>query len=191
MKEAAFKTGDIILFHALDNINPIFIGSYFGHIGIVYVEDGIKYLFEAFSPTHTPFYPSCFKGGVSLSLLERRLTSYRGYCVYKELKKPIADAVCKDFKQFVTYAINNMYYDTRVLYKGLLKLLGNHPLDHGTNCGELVYLSLIKLGLLPMDVLNHNRKHHLRWLAQLTQLVGNTYKDPIYVLPTYYKTNGM
>ena len=42
-----FKTGDIILFHALDNINPIFIGTYFGHIGIVYIHNGEPYLFEA------------------------------------------------------------------------------------------------------------------------------------------------
>ena len=181
-----FKTGDIILFHALDNINPIFIGTYYGHIGIVYYDDDIPYIFEAFNPETMPFYPKEYEKGIILSQLETRIKSYRGYCFYKELEISLDEKCCNELKSFILFALNNMYYDVNVIQNGMNKILFNDTLNTGTNCGELVYLSLIKLGLLPTDYLYYNNKHHLLWLSNLIEVQNNKYKEPVYVLSNYF-----
>ncbi len=188
--KSRFKTGDIILFHALDNINPIFIGTYYGHIGVIYIdpdEPNKPYLFEAFNTSTTPFYPQECSNGVALVELEHRLNSYRGYCFYKELVVPIAVDLQYGFKEFITYAVANMKYNESVITNGLNKLLFNEPLHTETNCGELAYMSLIKLGLLPRQCASENRKHHLAWLASLIEVNGNRYLDPVYVLANYFR----
>jgi hypothetical protein len=187
-----FKTGDIILFHALDNINPIVIGTYYGHIGIVWVDpddqEKVPYIFEAFNPKTMPFYPKEFSSGIALSSLEHRLNTYRGYCFYKELKSSIDIHVQQNFKYFIEYAQINMYYNTSIFNNSISKLLYNENLHNGTNCGELVYLSLIKLNLLPMDYLYDNTKHHLLWLSKLGKISQkNKYLEPVYILSNYFK----
>lgn len=182
-----FKTGDIILFHALDNINPIFIGTYYGHIGIIYIDPNDNkqkpYIFEAFNPGTMPFFPNECQSGVVLVDLEHRLNSYRGYCFYKELQNPVDIKLQTEFKDFIDYALTNMYYNQSVISNGISKLIFNEELHHGTNCAELVYLSLIKLGILDIDNLSCNRKHHLSWLANLT----DGYNEPVYILSNYFK----
>lgn len=186
------KTGDIILFHGLDNINPIFIGTYYGHIGIVYIDpedpENIPYIFEAFCPSTMPFYPSEFKNGIAISLLEHRLNSYRGYCFYKELNNPIQDNnKLLNFKEFINFALSKMYYEEKIFINCISKLLFNEALGYGTNCGEIVYLSLIKLGLLPEHYFRQNRTHHLLYLANIKVVFNNFYKEPVYVLSNYFK----
>jgi hypothetical protein len=187
------KTGDIILFHGLDNANPIIIGSYYSHIGIVYIdpEDPQKtpYILEAFNPSRMPLYSEKCKSGIAIVPLEARLTSYRGYCFYKELANPIKDKkLLLNFKQFVNFCKKNMYYDENVLSCALAKILFNENLRLGTNCAELVYLSLIKLELLNKNYFYENNKHHLIFLVKLQKLEkGNSYKEPVYILANYFK----
>jgi hypothetical protein len=180
-----FKTGDIILFHALNNINPIFIGSYYGHIGVVYVDPDdptqTPYLFEAFSKANMPFYPKKHSNGIIVSELKYRINSYIGYCFYKELLFPVPGETQKDFKNFVDFALENFYYDEEIFQSSAKKILFNEDLNCGTNCGELTYLSLVKLGLLPLNSLRENRKHHLAWLSNLTLLKKNKYLTPVYI----------
>jgi hypothetical protein len=186
-----YKTGDIILFHALDNMNPIFIGTYYGHIGIVYVDpddqNAKPQIFEAFSSANMPFYPKECANGVVLADLEHRLSSYRGYCLYKELMFPVAHELQRGFREFIDYAINNMKYNEAVISNGINKMLWNETLHLGTNCGELVYMSLIKLGLVPFEKLEENRKHHLVHTANIKQVEGNQYQEPVYILSNYFK----
>jgi hypothetical protein len=186
-----YKTGDIILFHGLDNINPIFIGTYYGHIGIVFIDpdepNSRPKIFEAFNTSTMPFFPRKCSKGIALSDLEHRLNSYRGYSFYKELVSPIDASIQRGFKEFISYALDNMYYNESVIVNGINKLLLNETLRNGTNCGELVYLSLIKLGVIPRDELFNNRKHHLAWLAGIKHLANNGYKKPVYVLANYFK----
>lgn len=185
-----FKTGDLILFHALDNLNPIFTGSYYGHIGIVYLDpdtpNAKPQIFEAFRPSGMPFYPKKFKNGISLACLKQRLNSYRGYCFYKELETPISKELQRDFRSLIDYALSNMEYRNDVVINGIEKLLFGDCLRNGTNCGELVYLSLIKLGILPENALDENRKHHLIYTSQLKQTSTNRYLTPVYVLSSYF-----
>lgn len=185
-----FKTGDIILFHALDNINPVFIGTYYGHIGIVYIDPAqphSPYIFEAFNPGAMPYFPPECKNGIALTSLEHRLNSYRGYCFYKELARPIEPQIQESFGEFIDYALTNLYYNQAVISSGLNKLLFNQSLHMGTNCGELVYMSLIKLGLLDQDYFHSNRRHHLLWLSNLEWLKNNAYKKPVYVMSNYFR----
>ncbi len=183
------KTGDMILFHALDNINPIFIGSYYGHVGTVYIDPDdpqqIPYIFEAFWPESMPFYNGT--QGVMLIPLAVRLNTYRGYCFYKELVNPLDPQVVREFKVFVDYAARNMQYNPQVFANAINKFIFGEALTHKTNCGELVFLSLIKLGLLPLAEFYNNRRHHLIYVSSLQNCVNNKYLEPVYVYANYLK----
>lgn len=187
-----YKTGDMILFHGLDNCNPIFIGTYYGHVGIIYIdpedETNTPYIFEAFCPSTMPIFPQECKKGISISLLENRMKSYRGYCFYKELERPIQDVnLLFEFREFIAFSIENMYYDEQIVLNSISKILFNESLGYGTNCGELVYLSLIKLNLLPQEYFDYNNKHHLLYLTRLNKMHNNRYNTPVYVLANYFE----
>jgi hypothetical protein len=183
------KTGDLILFHGLDNYNSIFIGCYYTHMGIIYRETPTSrpYLFEAWNPKHEVMYPKEIKHGMAFTDLENRIESYRGYIFYKPLKYPIDNFKNEIFYEFIYWAMNNMKYNTKVISNGLNKLLFNDCLRLGTNCGEIVYLSLIKLGLLNLDRFYENRKHHLLWVSNLTKTDNdNCYLPIIYIWQNYF-----
>lgn len=185
-KQNRFKTGDLILFHALDNINPIFIGSYYGHIGIVYVNPDdpqrIPYIFEANSTRNLPILDRHNKRGIFLSPLENRVRKYKGYVFYKELSGKVPEYIVRDFSNFIKYALENMYYEDRILYSGAKKAFGE-KLGNNTNCAELVLLSLIKLGILDINNYNKSSWHYLRWVCSIKNLDnGMHYYDPIYII---------
>jgi hypothetical protein len=83
LEDASFKTGDLILFHAYDNINPVFICSYWGHIGIVYKDPDIPnaapVIFEASSTTGMKVCPKYNLDGIMITDLKTRVEKYRGY----------------------------------------------------------------------------------------------------------------
>ena len=96
LEDAHFKTGDIILFHAYDNINSIFIGSYWGHVGIVYVDPDIPnsppVIFEAARTSQMKNCPDHNKHGIMITDLKTRWSKhishskrYQNSPLYKEL----------------------------------------------------------------------------------------------------------
>jgi len=185
-KMGKFKTGDLILFHALDNINPIFMGNYYGHIGIIYVDpddpEQIPYLFEAASARTMPLMDHHNDRGIFMSRLDNRLRKYRGYIFYKELSHKIANVVSRSFKNFIQYAHEKMYYEYNVVRNGIKKGVCEAP-GNNTNCGEIVFLSLIKLGLLSLDRYSQRVFHHLKWMCKIKNLDNDmSYFDPIYVI---------
>lgn len=177
-----FKTGDIILFHAYDNINPVFIGSYWGHIGIVFRDPDNPHaapvLFEALRTSKMKQCPDRIKHGIAVTDLKTRLSKYRGLIAYKELNRAVDSRIVRGFKELMHYAYNNMSYNDEVITNGLNKKTGE-PLNNSTNCGEIVFLSLIKLGLLPVKDLEKNIAHHLLYAAKLTELQNNCYHEPV------------
>ncbi len=181
-----FKTGDMILFHALDNINPIMMGSYYGHVGIVYVDpddpEQIPYLFEAAGVRNIAILDRHNDKGIFLTPLDKRLRKYRGYIFYKELSGTLDKHIVRDFKKFIEYAHNNMFYEYDVIDSGLKKGFGQR-LGNNTNCAEITYLSLIKLGMLSLDRYENSIFHYLRWVCGLKKLDNAmVYHDPVYVV---------
>jgi len=181
-----FKTGDLILFHALDNINPIFMGCYYGHIGVVYVDpddpEQIPYLFEAASARTMPLLDHHNENGIFVSPLENRLRKYRGFLFYKELSHKISKTVARDFKNFIKYAQDKMYYEYNVVRNGIKKGTCESP-KNNTNCGEIAFLSLIKLGLLSIDRYNQRAFHHLKWMCKIKTLDNDmAYFKPVYII---------
>lgn len=177
--DIAFDTGDIILFHSLDNINAICIASYFTHIGVVYILDGEPMLFEAAHPSCKNL-PQGRESGIVLSNLKNRVQTYCGYVFHKRFYGAADD---ESFVIFMKYALQNMYYDTEIARNFVNKLIFGDNLHNGVNCGELAYLSLIALKILPKKYLYENRKYHLFWLSRISN-VPNTdsrYDPPIYV----------
>lgn len=171
------KTGDLILFKAMDNYNSSLIFSYFTHVGIVYTpkktvvgSPPYVYLFEAQSPTNLTLDPEKdSERGIYLTDLYDRLSKYKGKLYFKELNRFVDPQANIDFDSFVLYALNNMHYDDHVIWNGLKKKLLFEKMHNGTNCGELTLLSLIKLGILNEDKYNWKVLHHLLWMANIEE----------------------
>ena len=122
-----FKTGDMILFHAYNNINPVFIGSYWGHVGIVYNNpdtDKPPVLFEAARTTKMKNCPDYNKHGIMISDLKTRLEKYKGLIACKFLNRPVSKIINDGFITLMEYAKKNMYYNDDVIYNGLKKQKG-------------------------------------------------------------------
>lgn len=170
----SFKTGDIILFKACNNANAILIGNYYTHIGIVYVTDGVPYIFEACGVEYMSLKPHHNPSGIFLTPLLPRISKYKGTVYWKRLEHTIHTDICDSFKQFIDYAIENMYYNYSFVHNAFSKLMGE-KYTLGTNCGELVLLSLIKLQLLPIESFDAACMYSLKYVSYLEQLHGNKY----------------
>jgi hypothetical protein len=183
------KSGDILMFSALDSLNQIYMCSYYSHIGIIYKKDKeSKPMFvEAFNPYRMEFYPKEFKSGIAICDLEHRLNTYRGYIFYKELEEHISEKANLDFWDFIEYAKDNMEYDENVVETEIAKIIFNTSFSKLTNCGQFVELALIKMGLLSYENFINTRKHHLRYTCDVKELRNNRYKTPVYVFTEYFK----
>jgi len=170
------KTGDIILFHAYDNINPFFISSFWGHIGIVYRDAQYNpMLFEAV------FIKNSNSSGIVTTDLKTRLEKYLGFVAYKPLNSPLDPGVIEGFNTLIEYAKQNMYYNNKVFRNSVKKSMGE-PINCSINCGELVFISLIKLGLIPETEFKKRIYHHLLYTAHIEKLQNNKYNKPIEVI---------
>ncbi len=185
------KTGDLIVFKSSNNFNAIYIGCYFTHIGMVYIKDNIPYIFEANGlrggaytiPHHNPH-------GISISLLEERIKKYKGKCYLKALNKPVDQNAIINLEVFMKFAVENMFYDYDVLKAGVRKLTGDKKCSYGTNCGDIMFLSLIKMGLLDIKLYDDNIAHHLKWVIKLEKLLkGYKYKELVEIIDTQYKSD--
>lgn len=174
-KHSFLKTGDLILFKAYDNFYPVLHGSYFGHVGIVYFQDGIPMLFEANGIESTPLKVHHSKRGVFLTPLCDRIKKYKGRCFWKPLNRPLPDSTVDDFEDFIQYCISNLKYDYSVISGGFERWFGlaRCGKGKGTDCGQITFLSLIKLGLLPVKEYDTPRLHHLKYVCELSKLQNN------------------
>ena len=175
-----FKTGDIILFHAYNNINPVFICSYWGHIGIVYKnpnDDSRPLIFEAAKTSCMKNCPENNKNGIMITDLQTRLEKYPGLIACKFLNKDLEPHINTGLVELMDYAKKNMYYNEDVFFNGITKKFGQ-DFNHSTNCGEIVTLSLIKLGLLNQDIIKERIGHHLLYICHLNKLNNNYYYLP-------------
>lgn len=177
------KTGDLILFKALDNLNSSKIFSYYTHIGIVYVKPDTnqKMIFEANSPNGLEIYDYENKNGIYFSDLHVRLSRYRGYTYFKQLNKPVNKENENSFQEFINYAVKNMHYENNVIWNGLKKKIGVEILHEGTNCGEIILLSLIKLGIIDENHFKTRALHHLYWMCNVKEC------DFGYIYPSIFK----
>lgn len=166
------KTGDLILFKAYNNFNSIFHGSYYGHIGVVYILNGIPMLFEANGIENVPLKEHHPKNGIFLTPLVDRIKKYKGRCFWKPLNKHLSPNVIYDFGNFIQYCLEHLEYDYSVISGGIKRWFGMTKCGKGTDCGQIVFLSIIKLGLLSIDEYNTPRLHHLRYVCNITNLLN-------------------
>ena len=187
INDIPFKTGDLIIFHAYDNIYPTIFGSYWTHVGIVYKpDDKAPLLFEAVNLTCYKKKTSIDKG-IKLVDLKTRLARYPGYIAYKRLDIPVDAHATTQFTEFIKYALENYSYNNKVILNWYNKVLGE-PYNFKTNCGELAILSIIHMGLLNDTKSNKNICHPLLYLANLKKLNKNFYHDPVKIfIDSFYE----
>ena len=186
------KTGDLILFKAMDNLHSTIIGNYFTHVGIIIIDDkltnGKPYIFEATGVRKLQLRQDKSKRGIYCTSLLERLKRFRGYIYLKSLDNPILPMMHNNLLNFIYYALDNMDYEYNITRSCVRKLLGDTCSDN-TNCGELVFLSLINMDLLSekhwKSPITPRNLHHLRWMCNIQKL-NNEYKynDIIEIIKT-------
>jgi hypothetical protein len=174
------QSGDLILFKALDHYSSLAIMSYYTHIGMVCILEDRPYVLEAAYRTDRS------KPHILLTNFVDRVKQYRGFMYHKPLSKPMTDVMLEDYKNFIEYARKNMYYETRIIRSAIKKAIGLEGLGDGTNCGELLFMALQKVGLLEPDA---KVLHHLVYLCNLTKLKnGYEYCAPAKIEYSYLHT---
>jgi hypothetical protein len=168
-EEIQFKTGDLILFKACNNFYPVMHASYFGHVGMIIMRDNIPYIFEAANTRGMDVRPDQ-KKGVFVSPLYERIARYKGKAYHKPLNKYMTDGQINGLKHFINYAIKNMEYDIDVFSGGIKNGLGIGRCNHGTNCGQILYLAMIACGLLPLEYYRKKIFHHLKYVTNIKHL---------------------
>jgi hypothetical protein len=180
------KTGDLILFKASDNYNSSKIFCYYTHIGVVYYPENFKkenippMLFEAAGTRGMDLYENENNNGIFHTDLKTRLSRYKGKLYYKILNGAV-DPVLEDrFIEFISYSLKQMSYEYGVIWNGIKKGMGFENCSNKTNCGELAFLSLIKLGILDISRYNDKILHHLYWVCNLNDCDNNyAYLQPL------------
>ena len=184
------KTGDIILFKSTDNLHSLIFGNYFTHIGMVIVDEILTnnkpYIFEAFNNKYSEIphdredeWNIKYSKGILFHPLDERLKRYRGYLYYKPLSKSITIKMHLKLINFVFYALNNMKYNKKIIKSILRKLFIKEKCNNLTNCGELIFLSLIHVNLIDNSLWNHNILHYLKWVCDLKRLKNSYVYNPI------------
>jgi hypothetical protein len=186
------KTGDLVLFKAMDNLYSTVIGSYFTHIGIIIIDDkltgGVPFIFEAMGVRKFQLRQDKSKRGIYCTPLLERLKRFNGITYLKQLDNNILPMMHNNLLNFIYYALDNMDYEYNILQSFTRKLLGEKCSDN-TNCGELVFLSLVNMDLLVekqwLSPIKLNKLHHLRWMCTIKNL-NNQYKynDIIEIIKT-------
>jgi hypothetical protein len=175
LKMNQFKTGDLILFKATNNYYSVFMGCYYTHIGIVYVDAGKPFIFEATSIKGVDLLSHHNRDGIFVTPLKERVEKYKGICYLKPLNKPVTLEASNQLLLFIDYALHNMYYEYNVAGSALRKGFGLEKCRNGTNCGQISFLSLIAMGLLPQSSYDAKMFHHLMYTCYVVDL-ENGYK---------------
>ncbi len=182
------KTGDIICFKAYNNFNSVFMASYFGHIGVVYAPVGEEpMLFEANGVEHMNLREHHAQNGMFLTPLADRLRKYKGMCYWKPLKLPVDITIEQEFYKFIQYCLKEFYYDVNVFRAGFNTGVGLTRCSKNTNCAQLTFLCLIKLGLLDISEYDKPCLHYLRYMCNITELKNNRYVDMIQLIDHPFK----
>ncbi len=180
------KTGDMILFKASNNFNALKFISYFGHVGVVYMIDNVPYIFEANGVEGMNLLDHHPKSGIFITPLLSRIQKYKGRCFVKRLNKPVE----YDLKDFIDFAKKNMSYNMSILPSFAKKILGLEKCNNRTNCGELTYLSLIKLNILNINAYEISPSFsYLHTVLNLQDCDnGYSYHEPIEIIDHPFET---
>lgn len=154
--DGAFKTGDCIFFKAADNYFSLVHGCYFGHIGLVYVKDGVSYLFEAQYPNGFHLLPHHNKHGIYCEPLLSRLQKYKGRKFVKFLSTPLTNKQLAIMDSWVENVKHNYVYDQNFILSAVERFIGLKQHTNHTTCSELMINTWIKLGLIPMEYFDKN-----------------------------------
>jgi hypothetical protein len=169
--EIKFKTGDLLLFKATNNFNALMLGSYYTHIGMVIIINDTPVIFEAQGMEDHYLPRRNNKRGIFLCNLKDRIKRYRGYVYHRPLNKAICAEQVGYLMDFINYALENMWYTSSVYATAIKKYMGAAACQSNTDCGQLVFLALIKMGLIDINEYHIPRLNHFEHMCGLTDLL--------------------
>jgi len=173
-EDIKFKTGDLVLFKPYDNHYSLVFGCYFTHIGIVVMENGVPMIFEANKNSIFPYIAENTNGkGIHYSLLKNRVENYAGKVYLKKINKEFDDEKKKLLYEFIEFAMKNMYYSNNIISNSVLSYFGLRHCRLDTDCGQILFLLLIKLNLISLHNYYLPRANYLYLLTKIKKLDDN------------------
>lgn len=145
------KTGDIILFK--HNITLHGLYTYYTHIGIVFIDpDDVNQtplIFEIVYNGNEIFdkHLENNKPSVILTNFKDRVTRYYGSVFIKPLNKPLTYSEKRAFKEFIKSHLKSKF-KMPTIYRILKQLLRIEYATYHHDCAEIVYKTLVHIGLL-------------------------------------------
>lgn len=183
LDECPMQTGDLIWMKATDNnYAPCFI-SRATHIGIVVRDphDGQAYIYEAAQPSIKSLKPTQRSAGIFWTRAVDRIRRYKGYCYWQPISRAPSDERVHGLLRFIRDTAHLFTYNNKHIITILQKTLGFRGLNFQTNCGELVVLALIQLGILASERLNDKVKHSLWYVQDINEkCVAPYHYGPLY-----------
>jgi hypothetical protein len=170
-EDIKFKTGDLVLFKPYDNHYALVFGCYFTHVGIVVVDNNVPMIFEANRNPIFPYIAEHTNGkGIHYSCLKNRIAHYAGKVYLKKINKEFDEFKRKMLMEYIDFAMKNMYYSNNVISNAALSLFGLRKCRKDTDCGQILFLLFIKLGLISFHNYYINKASYLYLLTKIKKL---------------------
>lgn len=191
LEKKQLKTGDLILFKAQNNLYATPMFNHFTHIGMVIVDPVLNnnepYIFEAKGVRNIKIIKQRHTRGILFTPLKGVIEKYKGRVYYKSLSANINTDMHMKLVNFLFHALKNMKYEYNSPGSSLRKKLLGERCGNETNCGELIFLCLVNMGLLSINHWNMQVFHYLKWMCYIKKLKKNyKYLDIKKVLVTAY-----
>lgn len=174
IKDLKVRTGDLIMFKSTNNFHSQLFGNYYTHSGLIVMEGDIPYVFEADLTREGELcehdQQKDFIGsinGIFYSPLIERIKKYQGYSYLHRLKPDIQVNEIK-LREFIRYAVDNMYYQKFIGWNFLAKCFGEN-LHQGTNCGEVCFLAMVAGEILDQSYMKKYIPYHLKYISNLDE----------------------
>jgi hypothetical protein len=155
------KTGDIVLFRhkKMHPATKVLLGDRYGHSGMIYEKDGIKYVIEAVGDDDYSALGKMDNAGVNLVPLRARFMSYNGQIAIKFLNKKLDVARKKKLDELINseYKKINFNYVPDNYVKSCVLMLPNKDnntksVNMSLNCGMMTAKILTDLNLIKLKI---------------------------------------
>ncbi len=173
-EDIKFKTGDIVLFKPYDNHYSLVFGSYFTHVGIIVVDNKVPMIFEANKNPIFPYIEENTNGrGIHYSLLKNRIENYAGKVYLKKINREFDSQRRELLFDFIKFAMEKMHYSNSIISNGVLSYFGLRHCRFDTDCGQILFLLLIKLNLISFHNYYLPKANYLYLLSKIKKLDDN------------------
>lgn len=162
-----FRTGDLIWMKATDNNYAPLMACRFTHMGVIVRDphDGRAYIYEAAYPDLIKLQVNQRSRGIFWTDAITRIRRYKGHCYLQRIEQEPSALHIARLMRFIHATKNAFVYNDKPMLSAIRQGLGLQHMTFHINCGELVRLALIQLGILPNNNFDEPA-FHILWFLQ-------------------------